>query len=181
MSEFGKDLGLVHEAVVTGRDVGADKEFWAALAHNKELFGKVVAFVASALKAVFNLVAKIDRDITGWTCVEPAEAEEGEFEPFLQEFLQKGESHVSGEEMVKRAEIKTGLHHAEAMLRNQEKIPAEWQKFYLVFTEVWRGPDGSRRVWCLGWGGGRWGLDGYWLDGAFDSSARLVGSRKYQK
>lgn len=38
MEDFGKDLGLVHEAVITGRKVGAGKEFWAALAENVELF-----------------------------------------------------------------------------------------------------------------------------------------------
>lgn len=43
--EFGKDLGLVHEMVVTGRKVGADAEFYSALAHNEGLFRKTVAFV----------------------------------------------------------------------------------------------------------------------------------------
>jgi hypothetical protein len=37
-NDFGKDLGLVHEAVIMGRKVGADKEFWSALAENEELF-----------------------------------------------------------------------------------------------------------------------------------------------
>lgn len=44
--EFGKDHGLVHEAVVTGRKVGAGAAFWAKLAHDEALFGKVVEFVA---------------------------------------------------------------------------------------------------------------------------------------
>ena len=43
---FGKDNGLIHEAVVTGRKVGAGQNFWAKLAHDEELFEKVVAFVA---------------------------------------------------------------------------------------------------------------------------------------
>lgn len=43
--EFGKDLGLAHEMVVTGRKVGADVEFYSALAHNEGLFRKTVAFV----------------------------------------------------------------------------------------------------------------------------------------
>jgi len=40
--EFGKDIGLVHEAVVTGRKIGAGKEFWSKLAHDEELFRQVV-------------------------------------------------------------------------------------------------------------------------------------------
>lgn len=43
---FGKDEGLIHEAVITGRKVGAGKEFWSALAHNDRLFEKTVRFVA---------------------------------------------------------------------------------------------------------------------------------------
>ncbi len=43
--EFGKDHGLIHEAVVTGRKVGADREFWATLAHNEEKFHEVVELV----------------------------------------------------------------------------------------------------------------------------------------
>jgi len=45
--EFGKDHGLVHEAIVTGRSVGAGKAFWARLAHNAALFRKVKDFVDS--------------------------------------------------------------------------------------------------------------------------------------
>ena len=44
-SEFGKDFGVVHEAMVTGRKVGADKDFWSKLAHNEALFRRVATFV----------------------------------------------------------------------------------------------------------------------------------------
>ncbi|HBM45377.1 MAG: hypothetical protein UT05_C0011G0021 [Parcubacteria group bacterium GW2011_GWF2_38_76] len=44
VEEFGKDNGLIHEAVITGRKVGAGREFWSKLAHNEELFKKVVSF-----------------------------------------------------------------------------------------------------------------------------------------
>lgn len=185
MNEFGKDLGVVHEAVVTGREVGATKEFWATLAHSKELFAKVVAFVTEALKLVFNLTPTIDRDMTGWTCVEPAQTEEGEFELVLQEFLQERETSVGGEEMVKRAKkqgVNTGLRHLEAILREQDKIPAEMRQFCLVSTEVWLSPGGYRRVWCLYWDDGRWVLgDDCWLSSTFYSGYRLVASRKYRK
>jgi len=129
----------------------------------------------------FQLVAKIDRDMTGWTCLEPVGAEEGEFEPTLCEFLREGENSINGEEMIRRAKeqgVLTGLRHAEAMLRNQERIPVEWRKHYLVFPEVWQGPGGGRNVFYLYWGGRRWYLVCGWLGDDFYSRSRLVGSRK---
>lgn len=42
---FGKDLGVMHEASVTGRKVGLDKDFFAALAHDEGLFYRTIAFV----------------------------------------------------------------------------------------------------------------------------------------
>lgn len=42
VSEFGRDHGVLHEAVVTGRKVGAGRGFWNSLAENKKLFGKFV-------------------------------------------------------------------------------------------------------------------------------------------
>ena len=39
---FGKEVGLMSEVIVTGRKVGADREFWKALAHNKWLFKRVI-------------------------------------------------------------------------------------------------------------------------------------------
>lgn len=43
--EFGREHGLIHEAVITGRKVGAGKNFWKKLAHDQGLFQKTVAFV----------------------------------------------------------------------------------------------------------------------------------------
>lgn len=40
--DFGKDMGLVHQAVLTGRRVGAGRTFWTCLAHNDDLFKKIV-------------------------------------------------------------------------------------------------------------------------------------------
>ena len=51
-TEFGKDLGLVHETIVTARTLGLGRSFWAALAHNRvllEMLGDVVAGRAEVL------------------------------------------------------------------------------------------------------------------------------------
>jgi|GEM_PF-6954811 len=41
-SKFGNDLAIMHEALLTGRKVGARREFWYNLAHNEEFFRSVV-------------------------------------------------------------------------------------------------------------------------------------------
>ncbi len=43
--DFGKDLGLLHEIVVTGRKVGADRVFYSSLAHNAKLLKEIVDYV----------------------------------------------------------------------------------------------------------------------------------------
>ncbi|MCX6746419.1 MAG: hypothetical protein NTX00_05445 [Candidatus Parcubacteria bacterium] len=43
--EFGKEVGLMSEVIVTGRKVGANREFWKVLAHNKWLFKRVIDLV----------------------------------------------------------------------------------------------------------------------------------------
>jgi hypothetical protein len=42
-NEFGRDHNLMNEVICTGRKVGADREFWRKLAHDQELFERVVA------------------------------------------------------------------------------------------------------------------------------------------
>lgn len=44
-TEFGRDHGLIHEMVVTGRKAGAGSDFYATLAHDLGLFRKVVDLV----------------------------------------------------------------------------------------------------------------------------------------
>ncbi|MFA6039195.1 MAG: hypothetical protein WCV62_00510 [Candidatus Peribacteraceae bacterium] len=46
VEEFGRGIGLIHEVIVTGRKVGAGRAFYVALAHNENLFRRVVEFVS---------------------------------------------------------------------------------------------------------------------------------------
>lgn len=41
-SKFGNDLAILHEALLTGRKVGADRAFWHNLAHDEAFFRSVV-------------------------------------------------------------------------------------------------------------------------------------------
>lgn len=61
--DFGKDEGLLHEAVLTGRKAGAGREFWKTLAHNEPLFRRIVE-VANGLEEISPAV-KTAHDIMG--------------------------------------------------------------------------------------------------------------------
>lgn len=56
--DFGKELSLVHEAVVIGRKVGADRNFWKALATEPQLMRTVAAVVRNKGKNLFTTQAR---------------------------------------------------------------------------------------------------------------------------
>jgi hypothetical protein len=58
---FGSDLGLVHQVVVAGRDVGMGHTEWSALADNKKLLMKVAATVHAALEISGEDVAAVEK------------------------------------------------------------------------------------------------------------------------
>jgi len=174
MGEF--DVTMERAAKETGLSL---REFYARVTQNVELAKKILIL---ALGTVFRLTAKMDREITSWTCEKPVAVEGGqEFTPELYEFLPNGKTCVTGEEMILLADqrVLTGLRHAEAMLREPEKIPVEWQKFTLFFPEVWQDSDSVRFVWCIHLRGHHgWCLDYFWLGLKFGSDCRLVASSK---
>ena len=98
-------------------------------------------------------------------------------------FLKEGENSVNGEEMVLRArgdlDANFGQHDAEWVYAHQHEISPEFREYYLVFPgTVWWRSGGFRRVPYLYWDGKRWLLFFGWLDGDWDSFARLVRPRK---
>ena len=95
-------------------------------------------------------------------------------------FLKEGESWVSGDTMVERAnKLDANLNGFECdfFLKNEDKIPSEYrEKFYLIFT-TYREASGVRSVACLGWSGGRWYLRWGWLASRWFEDGRLVRRR----
>lgn len=131
----------------------------------------VPVFVHDKTKDDWTLLEHASRRITSATNLE------------LVPFLKEKESFVSGEEMVRRARVELdancGQEDAEWLLEHQDEIPAEFRKYYLVFTgTIWRGSRGNRIVPYLGWIGGRWCLGFPWLFNDWVSSGRLVRPRK---
>ena len=124
---------------------------------------------------------RFDKTKDGWELIENV-ALEGESILTLDTFLREDESSVIGHTMLERAKedaeekgARTGQLHAERMLEQQDKIPAEWQNFYLVFTgTVWRNSDGRIYVPYLYWSDDEWRLRWRYLGTYWSVNNRLV-------
>ena len=177
-------LSQAHETKVTLEKAGATVEnFWNPLAQSVTLASMVVQFIATTMRVVFTLKVGIDRDMTGWTklgrITTPKEGEK--FVPVMEKFHGQ-DKYVSGDEMVECAErspsYPTGLWHAEAMLREQSRIPVWMRDFFLVFPEVWHNPQDNRGVFCLTWEANYWCLQFRLFGKGFDSKYRLISIQK---
>lgn len=62
--EFGKDHGLIHEVIITGRKVGASHSFWSKLAHDEHSFRKVVELVDAGTDVRTTLSVVVDCDLS---------------------------------------------------------------------------------------------------------------------
>jgi hypothetical protein len=134
------------------------------------------------MNAAFYLRTEMEHDFSAWTCDGGVALGEGNFTPRLikptkRQLFEPGyiPGVVRATGLLKHAEklqIKTGILHAEAMLRDQQKIPKTWRNYFLVFPgEIWTtgenwithcktrylvcltfdksGPDPQRWKWCL--------------------------------
>ena len=124
-----------------------------------------------------------DKTKDGWKLESDCGPVVGEPTLTFKEFLREGESCVSGDVMLARAEKMpggpTGQSHAERMLEQQDRIPVECRGKVLVFTgTVWVRPRGDRFVACLCWDGERWCLNFGWLGSGWSSRCRVVRLRK---
>lgn len=196
-SEFGKDHGLIHEAVVTGRKVGAGAIFWSRLAHDKKLFRRVVKEVVQMMVVAtrpFDPVKFIGEkwSIIAKECDERSAAlTEADFsggvafETCLKE--KEGETFITGEEKLIRlkasGKIRLGTSvfaglWADYQTRKEnsvlERLYGEQGTTYLdFFGDVLLGPDGCRDVLYLYRGGdGGWDWDCRWLESGWDAYRR---------
>lgn len=123
-----------------------------------------------------NLAFVYDKTKDGWTLISDVGFQLGEVE--LVEFLKPGENSVGGNVMADRAKelgANLGQKNAEWLEQNQDRIPAKFRQFYLVFPgTVWQGPYGDRCVPYLCWVGGRWRLSLGRLKRGWRSSDRLL-------
>ena len=65
--EFGKDLGLMHELIVTGRKVGFERNDWKGLAHNERQLRDTLDFVRGRKWESYPVLAEVsDEDRLIW-------------------------------------------------------------------------------------------------------------------
>lgn len=91
-------------------------------------------------------------------------------------FLKPDEKYISSEEMLKRGGDKMlGKEEYEYLLAFPDKIPTEWQKFYIIFgKDLKRDSVGDLHVPYLRFEGGQWVLGFDWLGYNWDDDDRLA-------
>ena len=187
--EFGKDLGVVHEAIITGRKVGANRNFWLALAHDEEKFREVVKFVN--VRLTFDITVDYNRSLvemvkTGrydWvnhniTAEHFPVKDEGNQELTITLF-HFNRSIASGEVFSEMEKQDFRPAKIEELLALGEKYPELQKKFHIVaLGSVWRNPNGYRRVPVLSWDGVKRSLGLSWLGRDWSASWRFAALRK---
>lgn len=186
-SDFGKDLGLVHEAVVTGRKAGWGQKEWAQLAHDEEMMRRILSVLRgqaeiTAIKYVVDCSA-LPPPIDGLTPL-PADEQiasrfQGQFEltpEALALHLDPGQQ--DGKVMTGNA-LRTSLSGVrvltadvlDAYLAHPELIPESLKKdadgntiYTFFWGTIYRDSHGNLYVRCLCWYGDRWYWSYCWLE-----------------
>ncbi|MFA6304313.1 MAG: hypothetical protein WCV73_02035 [Patescibacteria group bacterium] len=171
---FGKELGLVHKAIVRGRNLGANKAFWTALADDSIFFGEVMDLYKN--RSYFDN----DQRKFGWKLLKDnSDLAEFSIDLFKEVvLLQQGESSINGLEMIQRAvklKANLGQRQAEWLLKNGDKIPIGLRNKILVFPEtIWQDIDGFFWVSIIYHNGMIWKMNGRCLNQNFDDIFYLV-------
>lgn len=185
VSEFGKDIGVVHEAIITGRKVGAGKTFWSRLAHNESLFRRIMKEVMQMVVATrlfdpvkfigekWSLIAE-EQDLRS-TALAEVDFSQALFETCLKE----DESFIKGEEKLARLKVSGNIRLGTAVFMGLwddyqahkedsvlERLFREQNITHIdFFGDVLLDLDGVRCVLCLCRdGAGVWDWDAHWFD-----------------
>ncbi len=188
-SDFGKELGLVHEAVVTGRKVGADRDFWSILAHDEQKFREVVELVRG--RPSYEVI--VNRDLSRAESIEAGKYDWVNSDITQEHFPVKGSGKqnvnivlfhfnrtITSDEVIAEME-KAGYRPADIdELLGLGVVNPDLQKEFPIvgLGSVWRGPGGSRRVPYLGWGGVERDLDLHWFGNGWGARCRFAAVRK---
>ncbi|MEK7767713.1 MAG: hypothetical protein AAB368_15905 [bacterium] len=187
-SEFGKDLGVVHEAVVTGRKAGWGREEWAKLAHDEVLMRSLLLVINGNGEATNEMITHvIDCSVqpmipTGWQ-INPKDQIASRFQGELVWSLEKIRLHLDpaqeGDGVLKGNALKKKLkgqpvlpaNVLDWLLQHPAFIPSDWRgKAIFFWGTVYRGSGGDLCVRCLCWGDRSWDWSGHWL--SFDWDGR---------
>lgn len=189
-SEFGKDNGLIHETVVTGRKAGWDRDVWSKLAENEELMRTLLSVIRGQAR-VEVLTHVVDcslpaKKVRGLTPLPDSEQITSRFMGQLTLtpeaiglHLDPGQKDgvVVGNELRKLLEgqkVKPA-NLLDYYLEHQALIPEAWkEKVVFFWGTIYRDSDGSLCVRCLRWDGRRWFWSYRWLDNGWHARHRAA-------
>jgi hypothetical protein len=190
-SEFGKDLGLMHEVVVTARKAGFSREEWALLAHNESLCRDIRdVLTGHAQIKPFEHVVDLGADPCvpkDWSVVEHRKGKVAKLERKgdnlyldgrkIEFFLSKEQSGirlVRGNELFEELKKHSVLNAnvLDYLLKHPHLIPETWKmdengnsRYVFFWGTVYRGSSGRLSVRCLGrYCAGWWGWGSRWID-----------------
>lgn len=186
---FGKEIGLLHEVLLTAEKVGAGRNFWKILAHDEKMFKRVVELVNA--RPTFDIIVDYDQAFQKMI-------EVGNYD-YVNNYIKAEHFPVEGSS--KQKKIITLLRLDKTMTSDEVKAEMEKQGFcpakiedLLVLGEiqpelqkqfpivalgsVWQDPDDDRYAPCLGWGGVGRSLGLYLLGGDWSANCRFVALRK---
>lgn len=173
-SEFGKEVGQIHEAIVTGRSVGAGRGFWAFLTHNKAFFIQVYALYRrwTGLRTIdlntdFHKSPNIP---SGWSILESDQIFSrlrgkwslNSHDQYLHlTSCQRRSQSRSAKGTVIRAELEGEIvvpaNQLDFYLRNPDLIPEDWRGKEIVFWgSIFRDENNELCVRYLVWEGLTW-------------------------
>ena len=110
---------------------------------------------------IFSVINKVEHDLPKWTCQGSCAVDSGDYELDFVRLIKNHESYTPGYlpgvvradlmfQRAKELDAATGILHAEAILRDQIRIPEECRNYFLVFPgEIWTGHYGTRYMICL--------------------------------
>ena len=195
-SEFGKDLGLMHELAVTGRKLGFTAEDWGKLAHDNQLLTEVRALARKQARIHYVIDCDATPFIPEGFSIHPKDqirsVVHGQFEFDSSKVIlhldgQKNDQSIIGHELKKRLEGHTVLpaNVLDFLLANSHLIPESWkvtEQNWLRYIDFWgtnyRDSEGRRHIRSMDWGPGRWVSRGKYIGDGFDKlrSAALLAS-----
>lgn len=177
VSDFGRDHGLIHEAVVTGRKAGWTVDEWAKLAHSEETMQNIRHVLLGHAKIVIpEHVINCDTDPfvpDGWEVVEHQRS--GAFKWNAADVAlhldkeQMDGKWIEGDKLRNELANKPVLNAnvLDHLLANPHLIPEEWKgKFVFFWGTIYRDQHDNLRVRCLSCRDDRW----HWGAGWFGNS-----------
>ena len=176
VSDFGRDHGLIHEAVITGRKAGWTADEWSLLAHSEERMREVRQYLRghASITAIEHV---IDSDANpfvpdGWSIEVHQKGgafkwdKESQKDALHLDEGQKNGKWIEGNKLRKELANQPVLNTnvLDYLFDHPHLIPEEWKRKVVFFWgTIYRYRDGDLYVRCLHWHGGRWHWFFYWL------------------